>query len=427
MMRVLLLSCLLAVPSMAAKIAVSPMKTTAGVDEATKRALTNSLAAELNKRGHAVLTDDQIAAMLNQDAKLQWLGCSDNSCASQLGEALGVDEMALMSLSKVGQSWLVNVQRIDVKAARAGAYERRVQASSLDAVLDVLPALMSEAYGPPNKPIALVVGSTPLPTAALVSALSMPVATVDALAALPRDAMPVGTVELPKVMEAAVVARLVVLRSESGAVFAYDPKGGLSGPFFVGEPHDKEVWFFEQRIGSGGGDADKIDVSFWDPRYDHPGFAVNKGAAAVTCGKQTWPLAVVKGKARTTMLKGARFLQPKWSRRLSFVMRDDELTYVVIDQNRDDDQAQDFRMYVGTKGAMSFVPLQDGVLDQAGLTALGKGFKLQVAGGGSSLQIVGQQPRMFMGLEVSDSAALVYGPMGLYPKQLGTMCDFTNR
>jgi hypothetical protein len=420
MNRLLLLSLLIALPVMAAKIAVPPLKTTVGVDDATKRALVGSLAAELNKRGHAVITDDQIAAMLNQEAKRQLAGCTDNSCAAQLGEALGVDEIALMTLSKIGQSWLINVQRIDVKQARTGAYERRVQVSSMDAVLDVLPALMTEAYGAASKPLPLAV-STPAVAVAPVTPTT-PAAETDVLSLLPRADVP-ALVEQPKAMQPEVLARLVLVKNEAGAMFAYDPKGGYNGPMFVVEQHDKQWWFYEQRLSGGGSDPDSFQATFWDPRHDQRGLFVAKSKVILTCGKQDWPLQPLTAKARGTVMKQARFFQPKWPRRIGFVMRDGELNYAVIDQLRDDDQNPAFRLFVGKKGAMTMVPLQDAVLDQAGFTALGAGFKLQVNAGGASLQVKGQAPHTFMSVEVADSAAMVYGQLGLYPSQLGTLCD----
>jgi hypothetical protein len=428
-----LLALLAASTATANKIAVVPIQGTAELTADTKRAFSNSLAAELNKRGHSVLTDDQIASLLNQEAKQQWVGCTDNSCMAQLGEALGVDELALMSVSKVGQSWLVNVQRVDAKQVKAVAFERRIQNGSIDGVLDVLPALLTEAYGSVKAPTPLVVGNTNTNTTANTNAATTPANTAGAVVAMSASdvlkKLPVMAVatkpDTARTLDDKQRKRLVVAKSASGQVIAFDPEGGYNGPIFAGMAGVGGMDFYEQRIIGGGSDGSKFDATFWDPRHDQRGFAVDGKKIERTCGRSVTSYQVLNGNARASVLKSAKFFGPKWQRRLTAVLRDADLNYIIVDQARDNDANPDFRVFVGRKNAFSQVQNDDVVQDSVGITAIGANHRLLVfaGGGGADLQVKGSDALGFMGLPVEEAAANVYGAMGLYPAALGTLCD----
>jgi hypothetical protein len=88
-----------------------------------------------------------IDSLLGLERKKQLLGCDDDtSCLTEIGGALGVDRALTGTLSRVGDSVLVNLTLLDVPAARVvGRVGRRVVTDgALDHVLDAIGPLLEE-------------------------------------------------------------------------------------------------------------------------------------------------------------------------------------------------------------------------------------------------------------------------------------------
>src|SRR5208282_646866 len=93
----------------------------------------------------------------------QLLSCANTSCLSEIGGALGVDQMLIGSLSQVGDVYLLDLRDIDVKhAALLHEASRRLhttdQAALLDAITDLAQELYPRASG---KPVPLVAITEP--------------------------------------------------------------------------------------------------------------------------------------------------------------------------------------------------------------------------------------------------------------------------
>jgi hypothetical protein len=112
-----------------------------------REAIQDLIASGIARRGREVLTERDVVKMLQyEETKLQ---CgSDVSCMAEIGAALGVPEIATGSVARLGQSWVLSLQRIDVREARVlGRCARRFE-GEVDAVLDEVPAAVTELFGP---------------------------------------------------------------------------------------------------------------------------------------------------------------------------------------------------------------------------------------------------------------------------------------
>jgi len=92
-----------------------------GVEPRVGRFVTDAFVAELRKlEGVSVVAMDEVRAMLTHEAQKQLVGCDEGaSCLSELGDALGVDELVVGSLAVVGGASVITVRRVDQARAKA--------------------------------------------------------------------------------------------------------------------------------------------------------------------------------------------------------------------------------------------------------------------------------------------------------------------
>jgi hypothetical protein len=92
-----------------------------GVDPRIGRFVTDALVVELRKLDAvSVVAMDEVRAMLAHEAEKELVGCSEGaSCLSEIGDALGVDELIVGTLSLAGASSTLTLRRLDQAAAKA--------------------------------------------------------------------------------------------------------------------------------------------------------------------------------------------------------------------------------------------------------------------------------------------------------------------
>lgn len=92
-------------------------------DRTLSAVLADSIAAEVRKlRGASVLTQNDIAAMLELEAERQVMGCDDDSsCLAEIADALGVDALIVGSLATVGDASVFGLKRIKPQDAKVSA------------------------------------------------------------------------------------------------------------------------------------------------------------------------------------------------------------------------------------------------------------------------------------------------------------------
>jgi hypothetical protein len=144
-----------------------------------------STLTELRKLARVnVIGFEEVKSMLDFEAQKQLLGCSESSCLSEIGEALGVDVVVSGSLSTVGGEHVFGLRRIDEKRAEvAGTVTRRFAAGNGEEFLAAIGPAVAELFPDvPLKPgatrgvpeeIALKLHPPPLPPAVFYGGLGL--------------------------------------------------------------------------------------------------------------------------------------------------------------------------------------------------------------------------------------------------------------
>ena len=112
-----------------------------GVDADTAALLTSLLAAELSKTGRSVMTKHDVEQALVIQEERQRCG-DDVSCMAEIGNALGSRDAVVGTIGRLGQTWVLSLQRIDVRLVKV---RQRVACSAAGPVDVLIPRLTSMA------------------------------------------------------------------------------------------------------------------------------------------------------------------------------------------------------------------------------------------------------------------------------------------
>lgn len=382
------------------KVAVRTLINGEGVSEKLALTVAESVAAELRKLPDLqVSTHQEILAALSIEQQKKLLSCDDAACNANFGETLGVEAVVTGNLSRLGESWLVNLKLIDVVVVETLAQaDRRLRGGSIDDVLDVLPAMAAELFGaeaPSSMPVVL------------------------------KTAAPQGGLDVPADVSA-IRSRLKLFTDGQGRYVAWDPQEGSFDPFYAGSR--EKLW--AQRISGGGRTGDtSFNRIFWEPRVKAPwqgAFEMKDGAYWLQCGDAKVTLTEVEEKEARQLLDAARFFAPRWQRHLWLLGRNDLGDYFLVDHAREPRGNQDFRLYVGPKGRVAHVVVDDAISDEAGEVFLSSKGRLRLDRASDALEWIdasGARIKLVK-LDLYSNAMLVYGALGAYTGQaLGTACD----
>lgn len=110
------------------------------VDPIVARVVMGALVTEMRKlQGLAVLSTDEVKAMIAQAADQALLGCDDNACLSELAEAIGADVIVIGSITRVGTEHVFGMRRINQSLGRVdGSVDRRLPAGSGEELLAIV-------------------------------------------------------------------------------------------------------------------------------------------------------------------------------------------------------------------------------------------------------------------------------------------------
>jgi hypothetical protein len=134
------------------KLVVLKLESRGGLEPQTVDLFTDALVGELRRNPVSVMTSADVAAVLGQERQRQLSGCTDSSCLTELGGALGADRIIHGSVGRVGGSLVVNLTSLDPRSSRAVAsVSERLQGGKDEAFLDALPSL---AYQLLSEPLA---------------------------------------------------------------------------------------------------------------------------------------------------------------------------------------------------------------------------------------------------------------------------------
>lgn len=413
-----MLAIVLALASAAAqpKLAVMPIAPGEAVPEKTASAMTEAVTAEVRRRAQGpVISQREIATVLSLERQKAMLGCQSDSCMVELAGALGVDELVVGDLSKVGESWMFHLKLIGAKRAQVIAQaDRRLRGGSLDDVLDAVPPMVGEILGGAPAPATASPAPRPAPAAGPAKPLPPPWAEDVASVAKPER------------------AQLMLFEDGKGSLVA-------SGPYKMGlvlAGNAKKL--FKLRLQGGGAQGDEqFQWTFWDPRAAsgwQRSFEVTvaEGTAKLQCGDTAIPFKRVEDKRAKKILAKAAVFEPRWRRIPHLLARSEEGEYYYVDGARtvDGEEAKkrDFRVYAGRKGALVRLELLDAVEDTAGLLFVTPAGRLEMKRSPDEnhevawVTAAGRKKLSF--LHPVDQGALIYGELGVYGGEaLGTPCD----
>lgn len=400
----------------AAKLVIMPPGSAAGLGAKAEQVVADAVAAAASRAGHDVVTNDQLQALLGLEASKQLAGCAATSCVAELGDALGADAVVTVSLASAGQSVIVTVKRADVHGGAGSVVDRRVKRKgAIDAVLDAVPALVTEALSTlpaPTKTATPTPPQNPTPTAP-----TAPTMTTTTAPALPATALPAPrrdeTIPAPK--------GLTFVDDGHGRFIAFHDDDPSGKPLYAGT-----ATAMYQLHGGGSSSSDGeggFSQTFWDPRFAGGGagrsFDVVAGKHTLTCGDKT--IAFTK----TKVAPSPKFFAPAWRRQALLLGRDDRLRYVVLEGARADEPT-DLHLYLGKKGKLAALNVeieQDPSFGNGGIIAVGEGVTIKLGPAGGSIT-EGATTTTLTALDLWDNARTLYRdvqPWGVF--DLGTPCD----
>jgi len=143
----LLVATLLAANPSPRKIAVMDLEG-AGVDPSLAQAASLVLPTEIRGRlkGAQVISSGEIKSMLGLEKTKLALGCEDDSCMSEIGGALGVDELISGKIGRVGRTIVIELRRTDVRSSKTITSSVRTVRGEEDAVINGLQDMAGELY-----------------------------------------------------------------------------------------------------------------------------------------------------------------------------------------------------------------------------------------------------------------------------------------
>jgi hypothetical protein len=146
----LLLAAALASPPAPLKIATLPLEG-AGVPEGMAASATVLVPTEVRRaRPDAeVISSEDVRSLLSHQKNRLMLGCgTDAACLADLGGVLGVDEIVAGRIGRLGETWVLELRRLDVKQARnVGSVTRAVR--SAEALVGAVRSATAELFASP--------------------------------------------------------------------------------------------------------------------------------------------------------------------------------------------------------------------------------------------------------------------------------------
>jgi len=394
------------------KVALLPLEGGEGVNASTAKSLTQAVLAEARRQsGITVMSPDELGSILSLERQKALLGCSEDSCVAEVAQALGVDRVLVGSVSKLGASWLLHLKLLNAQnGSVASQVDRRLKDKTIDDVLDAYPAAVSELFGGRGTVATAVAQQPPPPEPVKVEARKE---------TAPGGRDEVFTFEGPR-------PDYQLLTDGQGHLVVLKPFQAMDLPVFAG---DLDKVYAQRVIGGGASGTESFDFVFWDPRIPTPymrsfGFKEKEGYL-LQCGEKKVAFKPMAKARQARLLKKLEFLQPRWRRAGHTLARDDSGNYYYVDQDRDaQENLSGARLFIGPKGRMVEVALNDTIADAKGLLLLGDQGKLRIAEGkGEWISAAGATTPLTVLKLGPAEAKLIYSTLAYPGQPLGTACD----
>lgn len=117
---------------------------------------------EINS-GKKVVSDADIKTILGGEEKKQRCGVDGTSCIAEIGAALGVPEAVSGDLGRMGDYWILNLRRINVREAEVIKRVARQIKGDVNILIESIPPAVAELFGkkPPPPPVVKEVAKEP--------------------------------------------------------------------------------------------------------------------------------------------------------------------------------------------------------------------------------------------------------------------------
>ncbi len=134
-------------PKRALRLAVYDLKAD-GIDPRTVRIVNEAVVAELRKLQHtSVVSMDEVKAMLDLEAQKELVGCSDESCLSEIADSLGVDGLVIGNVARLEGDTIIGLKRLDQrKGGVVGTASKRLKTVDGSELLAAVGPLVAEAF-----------------------------------------------------------------------------------------------------------------------------------------------------------------------------------------------------------------------------------------------------------------------------------------
>lgn len=131
------------------RLAVLPLG--AYEEGAPTAALTQLLLLELRRRGHEVISPDEIRALLDYEAERQIRACEEDlACLAEIGGALGVEQLITGSVGRIGDEWVVGLKLLGARTAEVYARSAQTFRGPESELVPALRAALRELLGAPT-------------------------------------------------------------------------------------------------------------------------------------------------------------------------------------------------------------------------------------------------------------------------------------
>ena len=102
------------------RIAVLDVRPHGGVSADISQGVTSVVVLDVRKaaQGATVVGADEIRAMIGLEHEKQLLGCTEGSCLAEIGGALGAERLVIGSLSRFGETYLLDLKLLDSRTAK---------------------------------------------------------------------------------------------------------------------------------------------------------------------------------------------------------------------------------------------------------------------------------------------------------------------
>ncbi|MBW1744267.1 MAG: SUMF1/EgtB/PvdO family nonheme iron enzyme [Deltaproteobacteria bacterium] len=117
--------CISSVSSAKEKLAVMELKAKGDAKKSIAEALSVEVRDAIHNQGdYEVLSKEDLAAIADRTRMRQSLGCDDTQCLIDFGQAIGTKYMVAGSISKLGDTYSINLRLIDTEGEDAGVKSR---------------------------------------------------------------------------------------------------------------------------------------------------------------------------------------------------------------------------------------------------------------------------------------------------------------